>query len=243
MPKNENFGITLDVTQDDLKTFDKEIERGRKKLENARKKQTNKISSEQKKNQKIRDKDREKGSLPYLPGGGQTQSKITDKTSAGPLAGFGKKQSRTFDDAVEQSLDKMLGNKLKKQFEDGGVSLLGQASGLLGRGGSNAIAGFAQKIAPVAIALTVAESTKQIIQVMQQKGGWLDRFVKDSVNTLYSKLRDKQLTYSIKMGFARIILVSDSTANPQVVYDSYKQYNENRDRLEDDWKVRETSIF
>jgi hypothetical protein len=154
-----------------------------------------------------------------------------------------KGEGKSLDDAIEQSLDKILEGKIKDQFKDGGVGLLGKASGVLSRGGTNFIAGFAQKIAPVAIALTVAESTKQIIQVMQQKGGWLDRFVKDSVNTLYSKLRDKQLTYSIKMGFARIILVSDSTANPQVVYDSYKQYNENRDRLEDDWKVRETSIF
>jgi len=243
MPKEEKFSITLDLTKDDLSAFDKEIEKGRKKLESTRKKQTGKITKDQKNNQKIRDKDREKGAIPYLPGKGQTQSKITDKISAGPLAGLVKKKKRTFDDAIEQSLDKMLGKKLKKQFEDGGVGLLGNASGLLGRGGSNFVAGLVNKIAPLAIALTVAESTKQIIQVMQQKGGWLDKFVKDSVDTLYNKLRDKHFTYSVKMGFSRIILVSDDTASPQVTYDSYKEYNENRDRLEDDFKVRENSIF
>ena len=75
-----------------------------------------------------------------------------------------KTRSKSFGHAVEQSLNKMLGVKLKKQFEDdGGVGLLGKASGLLGKGGSNFVAGFAQKIAPIAIALTIAESTKQII--------------------------------------------------------------------------------
>ena len=239
MPKEENFGVTLDITQADLKTFDKEIERGRKKLENTRKKQTSKLSNEQKNNKKIIERDAKKGSFPHLPG-----QKINN-SSSGPLSNFiGKNKKNTFDDAVEQSLNKMLGAKLKKQFEDdGGVGLLGKASGLLGKGGSNFVAGFAQKIAPIAIALTIAESTKQIIQVMQQKGGWLDRFVKDSIDTLHSKLRDKHLTYSVKMGFSKIILVSDDTANPQVVYDSYKQYNEDRDQLEDNFKVRENSVF
>lgn len=235
------FDINFDLTDGDLSAFDKEIVKAEKKLKNTRKKQLKGLSKEQKSNQKIRAKDREKGAAPTLPG--QSTNNVIDKTSAGPLANILNKKKNTFDSAVEKSLDKILSEKLKKQFENGGVGLLGKASGLLGSGGSNFIAGFAQKIAPIAIALTVAKATEQVIQTLQQKGGWLDRFVKDSVTTLYNKLRDKHLTYSIKMGFARIILVSDDTASPQVTYDSYKEYNENRDKLEDDFKVRENSIF
>ena len=102
MSKEENVGVTLDIIQADLKTFDKEIERGCKKLENTRKKQTSKLSNEQKKNQKIIERDAKKGSFLYLP-----RQKINN-SSAGPLSNFiGKNKKNTFDDAVEQSLNKM----------------------------------------------------------------------------------------------------------------------------------------
>lgn len=85
---------------------------------------------------------------------------------------------------------------------------------------------------------------KGIIQKLEQRGGLLDRFFRDRVETRVDALRDKLVQQSIVSGFTQVIISSRSgETSPRQAYNTFELFSNNRERLEEDFSVRNTSGF
>ena len=85
---------------------------------------------------------------------------------------------------------------------------------------------------------------KGIIQKLEQRGGLLDRFFRDRVETRTDALRDKLLQQQIVAGFTQVIITSRSgETSPRQSYNTFELANNDRERLEEDFSVRNTSGF
>jgi len=80
-----------------------------------------------------------------------------------------------------------------------------------------------------------------IIKLLQKKGGLLDRFFRDKVETRVDALRDKLVQQSIVSGFTQVIITSRSgSTSPRQSYNTFELRNNDRERLEEDFSVRNT---
>lgn len=92
--------------------------------------------------------------------------------------------------------------------------------------------------------LAAVEIVKFITKELQRKGGLFDRFFRDIVNTRVDALRDKLIQQQVVAGFTQIIITTKSGfTNPRDAYNTFELANKDRERLEDDFSVRNTSGF
>jgi len=93
---------------------------------------------------------------------------------------------------------------------------------------------------PVAAALIGAPFIlKGFIQKLEERGGLLDRFFRDKVETRVDALRDKLVQQQIVAGFTQLIITSRSgSTSPRQSYNTFELRNNDRERLEEDFSVR-----
>jgi len=139
--------------------------------------------------------------------------------------------------------------KKKKQLRevlssDLGTSKANRAIGML-RSPESFFTNFFTKQLPILGGLLAAtEIVKFITKELQRKGGLFDRFFRDIVDTRVDALRNKLIQQQVVGGFTQVIITSKSGfTNPRDVYNTFELANKDRERLEDDFSVRNTSGF
>lgn len=98
---------------------------------------------------------------------------------------------------------------------------------------------------PKAIApLVVFFIIKEVIEVMQRRGGFLDRFFVKRLNDREDALRDKEQQATAVAGFLQSVITDRSGYHqPLQSYNTYEKFINDNERLEEDFTVRHTEGF
>lgn len=87
--------------------------------------------------------------------------------------------------------------------------------------------------------IQIEQLAEKVMQELEKKGGLLDQFFKDTIANLTDALRQKTVQASIRSGFTQLIIVTKSgSTNPRDTYNTFSQYQKDKNNLEDIFSVR-----
>lgn len=87
--------------------------------------------------------------------------------------------------------------------------------------------------------LTASQIVQFIIDELTKKGSLFDKFFNDKIDSRLDAFRQKELTQRIAAGFDQIIITyTDGTTNPADSFNSFREADKNRERIEELFAVR-----
>ena len=87
--------------------------------------------------------------------------------------------------------------------------------------------------------LAAVQIVKFVAKELQKRGGLLDRFFRDVIETRLDALRNKGIQQEILIGKTQLIITTRSgTTNPRDAYNTFQLAREEREKLEEDFSVR-----
>lgn len=101
---------------------------------------------------------------------------------------------------------------------------------------------FLADAGPFVGVLAFTQLLPKIIDLLTQKGGIFDRTFNDTISTRLNELRERELEQQIKSGFTQLIITNKSGfTDPRQAFNTFEIANQNRDQLENIFKIRNTS--
>ncbi len=158
-------------------------------------------------------------------------SPLKDKTSKAAIV-----RDTSFNTAVQRAIEK---NKIQDTMSrDLG---LGQANNILafGKDPKSVVLGLLKGAGALALIIKAPEFAEALAAELQKKGGFLDRFFEDAIDTRFDALRDRTQQQRILAGFDQLIITQgDGTLNPRDAYNSFEIFNTNQEQIENDQRIR-----
>ena len=142
----------------------------------------------------------------------------------------GKKKDKKNPTKIDKALEQDLG--------------FGQAQNILnyGTNPSGAILQQLLKIGALPAALIgIPKVAESVIALLQEEGGFLDRFFDDRIDNRTDAFRDKTQQQIILQGFDALrISTIDGDTDPRNLYNSFEVFENDRTLLENDFKIRKS---
>jgi hypothetical protein len=241
LPFEDFIDLSLELTDSDLDKLDKLAERAEKRLEKARR--------ELERRGGIFAKDEREGDV--LPKSFQNVSqaallqRIQPKDKSAPLSfgGSGAPQDLRRKNKVEELqeevdvLEELFNNKFGKAQAGKALSFL--------RNPATAVQTLLTRELPILGGIySAVQVVTFIIDELTKKGGFFDRFFRDTIEDRIDAFRDKQLQQEIAAGYTQVIIqTAAGSTSPRDAYNTFEQANKSRDDLEDAFSIRGTRGF
>lgn len=241
MPVDEFIDISLDLTDSDIAKLEKRAEKAEKILQKAQ--------NDLKKKGGIFAGPDERRALPKTLTKQEELSKLTrfSKAEGDVIKGTGKApiQRKTLEDIVNPLIEKRVKTiiaedpKFSEQVLGNtfGVGKVGELVSII----TNPTGFIARFIPFIGGALLASEFMTRLVDWLSRKNGLFDKTFRPRIDDMLNPFRSAQSQAEIQGGLTQVIFTSTSGGiSPRDSYNTFTQYNENRDKLENDFQIRNT---